>query len=97
MLAAGYSPQFIRPQNLVGYWPLFGRAGASGGEEAWVGSASFTANDSPALVDHPRIIYPHSRGIIAVPQAASGAPTLGAASVINITATGATPRLTATW
>lgn len=27
----------------------------------------------------------------------AGAPTLGTASAINVTATGATPRLTATW
>jgi hypothetical protein len=63
MLAAGHSPMMVRPQSLVGYWPLHGRGGASGNEESWVSSHDMGPVSAPALADHPRIIYPGRRSI----------------------------------
>ena len=68
-LAAGYSPLLVRPQSLVGYWPLFARAT---NEEDWTGGRAGTPNGTPAAADHPpRIIYP-SRPRIIIPAAAGG-------------------------
>ena len=70
-LASGFSPLLVRPQALVSYWPLFGRAGAAGDEEDWAGGLTLTQTSSPALADHPnRIIYP-SRPRIIFPAAAA--------------------------
>ena len=93
-LVAGYSPLFVRPQNLVVYFPLLGGSGASGAEVDWVSgqSVSITGSDI-AVVDHPRIIYPRRRSMIFVPAAVSGAPTITALSAIGITATSAQPRI----
>jgi hypothetical protein len=72
-LAAGYSPLFVRPQSLVHYIPLFGRAGASGGEEDWAAGGVLTDAADPGLADHPRIIYPSRGQRIWVPSAAAAA------------------------
>lgn len=93
LLADGLSPLFVRPQSLAFYAPLFGRAGAGGEEEDWVGGAPLTATGSPTVTDHPRIIYPRRRSMIFVPAAVSGAPTITALSAIGITATSAQPRI----
>lgn len=61
MLAAGYSPLFVRPDKLVAYYPLFGRAGATNGEEDWAGNVALPDVADPPLYDHPRIIYPRRR------------------------------------
>ena len=87
-LSQGFSPLLVRPQSLVAYWPLYGRAGASGGEESWVGAFPLTHANSPAVVDHPpRIIYP-SRPRIIIPAAAVGgfqaAWARGANSIIGV-------------
>lgn len=68
-LAAGFSPIMVRPQSLVFYAPLFGRNGAAGDEEDWAGGLSLAQTSSPALFDHPRIIYPRKR--IWTPKAAA--------------------------
>ena len=93
LLADGLSPLFVRPQSLAFYAPLFGRAGAGGEEEDWVGGAPLTATGSPTVAEHPRIIYPRRRSMIFVPAAVSGAPTITALSAIGITATSAQPRI----
>jgi hypothetical protein len=95
-LAAGYSPLFVRPQSLVHYIPLFGRAGASGGELDWVGGGVLSVTGSPSLSDHPRIIYPSRGQRIWVPSAAAAAPTLSAAIAHNLGSTTVTPRVTFT-
>lgn len=86
-LANGYSPLMVRPQSLAFYAPLFGRAGASGNEEDWAGSATLTQSSSPALADHPRIIYPRRRIAIPFSAAAATAPTLSDLRAINVGAT----------
>lgn len=73
VLAAGYSPLFVRPAALRSYAPLFGRNGASGDEEDWVGGLTFAQSSLPGVVDHPRIIYPSCRVVVqAVAAAATG-------------------------
>lgn len=93
ILAAGMSPLAVS-DGLVAYYPLFGRAGASGGEEDWVGGLALSAANSPIVTDHPRIIYPRRRSMIVVPAAASGPPTLTALTASMLTSTGG--RLTVT-
>lgn len=58
-LGARVSPRLVRPQNLVAYWPLFGRVSPT--EEDWIGSLPLTASVSPpSNSDHPPLIYPGS-------------------------------------
>jgi hypothetical protein len=95
-LAAGYSPLFVRPSALAAYYPLFGRGGASGGEESWSSTLTMSAVASPGLSDHPRIIYPSRGQRIWVPSAAATAPTLTAAIAHNLGSTVVTPRVTFT-
>lgn len=96
-LVAGYSPLFVRPKLLRSYAPLFGRDGAIGDEEDWVGGLAFEQNSSPARADHPRIIYPRRRTVIPYAAAGSSVPTLSAATYVpgSITTTGFRPRVTA--
>ncbi len=53
ILAAGYSPLFVRPQSLIFYTPLVS------GVEEWIGGTPMTVNGTPpGASPHPRIIYP---------------------------------------
>jgi hypothetical protein len=55
LLAKGYSPLFIQPQNLAGYWPLI----ALGDIQDRVGDLNMTAFNTPVTAVHPpKIIYP---------------------------------------
>ena len=56
VLAAGFSPLFVRPDKLVGYWPLGGPYAPDNTDI--VGGNTLTINNSPAAETHPRIIYP---------------------------------------
>lgn len=69
ILAARYSPLFVRPGNLVAYWPLIGRTSP---EIDRVGRFELTLVNGPTAGDHPAIIYPWSLGI-GVPAAAAAA------------------------
>ncbi len=61
-LGAGYSPLYVRPESLVGYWPMFARAT---NEEDWRGSNPFVPGGSPTAAAHPsRIIYPSRRRLL---------------------------------
>jgi hypothetical protein len=63
------SPLFVRPQNLVAYWPLIGRYSP---EKDLVGGLNLTLTNTPGTADHPRVWYPVS-GILGVPSAAAAA------------------------
>lgn len=52
-LAKGYSPLFIRPQNLVFYVPLI-----RNNDEDIIGGLSLTAEGAPGIATHSRVIYP---------------------------------------
>jgi len=51
-LAAGASPLLVRPQSLVGYWPLIR------GLEDRVGGNTLSLNNTPSVLDHIPIYYP---------------------------------------
>lgn len=69
-LGSGYCPLLIRPQSLIGYWPLFARAT---NEEDWAGSNPFVPTNTPTAVAHPsRLIYPSRRKLILPAAAAAG-------------------------
>lgn len=65
ILAAGYSPLFVRPQSLVLYVPLVRDA-----DEDIVGGVSLSAPNGASVSTHPRVIYP-TRPQIVVPSAAA--------------------------
>ena len=52
MLARGYSPLFVRPQNLVAYWPLIRDE-----DQDRVGGYDMAAYNTPSVAAHPPIIY----------------------------------------
>lgn len=61
ILARGFSPLFVRPQDLVAYWPLHRRHNYEypPGKVDIVGRYHFTnASGYPSDVDHGKIIYP---------------------------------------
>ncbi len=72
VLAKGYSPLFVHPQNLVAYWSLIRDT-----DDDIVGGYSMTPQNAPTISAHLPIIYPVSPQIITVPAAAPGgvAPT----------------------
>lgn len=53
ILAKGYSPLFVRPQNLVAYWSLIRDE-----DQDRVGGHDMTAYNTPSIAAHPSIIYP---------------------------------------
>ena len=54
-LAAGFSPLLIRPESLLGYWPL---GGAYPDYSDQVGGNALSATGDPASSSHPPIIHP---------------------------------------
>lgn len=56
-LAAGFSPQLVRPSESLGYWPL---GGAYTNYDDLNGSNTLSAASSPSESNHPVIIYPSS-------------------------------------
>lgn len=69
-LGKGVSPLLVRPQSLVAYWPLIGRASP---EIDIRGGFNMTLGGTPTAADHPRIYYPTPRIMYSLPAAA--APT----------------------
>lgn len=57
-LAKGLCPLFVRPDALVGYWPLIGNASP---EVDLMGRRELTWTNAPTKADHPRIIKPRQR------------------------------------
>lgn len=73
ILAKGFSPLFVHPQNLVAYWPLVrGLNDKVGGYDV----TAVSGNSGPVVSAHPRIIYPTAPYIIhAVAAVGAVAPT----------------------
>jgi hypothetical protein len=72
-LAAGWCPLWIRPQDLVGYWPEGGLYGRH--DNCLVNNAlNMTAYNSPTWTDHPPILYPRPKRTIWTP--AAGGPSV---------------------
>lgn len=66
ILGLGFSPLFVRPQNLVHYWPLLDENDLTDR----ISGATLTKTGTPIKAVHPRIIYP-SAPIIGIPSAAA--------------------------
>ncbi len=67
VLAAGYSPLFVRPQNLIFYAPIVRELVDK------VGGATITNNNGATVADHPRMIYPSPSSLVVPPAAAVAA------------------------
>jgi len=70
VLAAGYSPLFVRPQNLKAYWPLI-RQCPSVDNPDLVGGFDLTDYNSPGDTAHCRVIRPAPR-LVPAPAQATG-------------------------
>jgi len=57
-LAAGFSPLFVRPESLLGYWPLGGPLTNNISGDDLLGSYALSATGTIAEADHPDIFYP---------------------------------------
>lgn len=53
ILAEGYSPLFVRPQNLMAYWPLIRDT-----DDDIVGGYSMTPINTPSVAAHAPMLYP---------------------------------------
>lgn len=74
-LAAGFSPLFVRPDKLIGYWPLGGTlTPATSGVDATGTDGDLTAYNSPAEFSHPYQVWPTAQQNIVCPIAP--APTI---------------------
>ena len=72
ILAAGYSPLFVRPQSLVAYWPLIGRTSP---EIDIVGGYNMTLTNAPTVAAQPRNIYPSNPQVgLTIPAASAASP-----------------------
>ena len=72
ILAAGYSPLFVHPENLVAYWPLIRDS-----DDDKVGGYDLTPANSPTVSPHPPgILYPAPPMFYSV---SAGAPPAGGA------------------
>jgi hypothetical protein len=75
-LADGLAPPFIRPANLIRYWPFI--ADGSPAIERKNGISTTLVSGTVAVSSHPRIIYPAAPHIITVPAVvAAGANPKG--------------------
>ena len=53
ILAKGFSPLLVRPQSLVFYAPL-----VRDNDDDLIGGVALSANGTPGIVPHPRVLYP---------------------------------------
>jgi len=65
-LAKGYSPLFIRPHNLLYYWPLNEQSGADNAVDR-MGVATATQTGTPGPGPHPPMIYPRMPPVFTIP------------------------------
>lgn len=63
-LAAGFSPLLVRPESLIGYWPLGGALASDTGDIDLINGKDLTANNSPTTENHPQIIYPSNPSLV---------------------------------
>ena len=64
ILAAGYSPLFVRPQSIRAYWPLIR------GSADRVGGFALTEHNAPTVEDQSPVIYPYGYSMPGVVSAA---------------------------
>ena len=69
-LAAGFSPLFVRPDKLVGYWPLGGSfTPATSGADIAGTDGDLTAYNTPTEFEHPYQVWPTAHQNIIYPLA----------------------------
>lgn len=78
ILAAGFSPLFVRPQNLAAYYPLIRDE-----DQDRVGGYDLTAYNGPSIAAHPPIIYPAPHHIAHVTAPAGAASSIFADQAIH--------------
>ena len=66
ILAAGFSPLFVRPESLVAYWPLIRT------DNDRAGGYHMTPINTPSWADHTPIIYPAPPIFYSIPSAGAG-------------------------
>jgi hypothetical protein len=71
ILAKGYSPLFVRPQNLVRYNPILDYHTGLNRVYGRTSSVWYAMVNSPALSPHPKVLYPSGR-LMPGPMAAVG-------------------------
>jgi hypothetical protein len=77
ILAAGFSPLFVRPASLVAYWPLIRDE-----DQDRVGGYDMTAFNTPTIAAHPPVIYP---ALPIVGLATAAAPVAGQPMMLRAT------------
>jgi hypothetical protein len=91
ILAATYSPLFVKPQNLVAYYRLIRDE-----DQDRVGGYDMTAYNTPTISAHPPIIYPSPPHIIHVtaapPPTAAALPILADQAIHSLVFGGVTIR-----
>ena len=77
ILSLGFSALFVRPADLVTYFPMIAEPGFTGNEQDLVGGLIAVANNAPSTIDHPPIIYPTGQlsGFLPASVAAADKPT----------------------
>jgi hypothetical protein len=70
-LATGACPPLVRPESLIAYWPLTGRASP---EPDIVGDFPLTLNAAPVYADHPRVYQAAGPLTLGVPGGAVASP-----------------------
>lgn len=70
ILAKGYSPLLVRPQSLVGYWPLIGRCSPEIDLVGGYGMTLTSGDSGPVVAAHPRVLMPTMPHFIYPPAAA---------------------------
>ena len=58
ILSKGISPLFVRPSNLVGYWPFIGNTSP---EIELINRYALTLTGPPTKSAHPRVLWPRAR------------------------------------
>ena len=79
ILAAGFSPLFVRPQSLVRYYPIIGRTSP---EIELMGGFDLTVTGAVAS-EHPPIILPARAAVVMIPAAAAGGGSIFGGMVIR--------------
>lgn len=80
ILAAGYSPLFVRPENRIAYWPLLGRTSP---EIDIIGRFEMTVTGA-VVAAHPRVRYPFgSQAGMAIEAAAAATGPLIGGKLVN--------------
>ncbi len=83
VLATGASPLLVRPDALVGYWPLWGNDSP---EIDLIQGNNLTLINAPTKFAHPRIYYPNPKRTFIFPPPSAGGAQFVTANLASVTA-----------